>query len=430
MKKTVLMLLALCFSVGISNAQFGGLGKKLKEKAKSAVTEKVNEAKKGTQQKVEQKVVEEANNLEEYETIYRNYGYYDDKSIGFKGENLGIYANARKTDWDDLQAKVNDPATYSEYNQYVECNGLYYLYRWNKAIDDKDMKQIAGDFYTRTMWCANIIFKRQAENGSSVLYRIGNFNMYSADYERAIEKFQNIVYEGAPEVGMSYKDVKTEDDKILYVKKNLARWNWAVDKAEEAKNTDNLSLSQFYLNYIVNLRQLMLSLQYLKGDEPGFAEFDDRLMKALQETPADFQTENKVLTPAECLAVQKANEEKIAKQKAEREAALLAEIEKNTEDWPKSNMPELDAEALAIMKAKFPHLKITRVSIPNDHWQVMYKGVNIERREVQVWVEFLDEETGKYKAVERYMAQYYSGGGKYGKSQYSGHGERYFWVRK
>ena len=103
-----------------------------------------------------------------------------------------------------------------------------------------------------------------------------------------------------------------------------------------------------------------------------------------------------------------------------------AEIAANTQAWPKSNMPELHAQIMSILKAKFPGRKIYRVSVMNDHWNVMYKGLVPERRVVQYWMEY-DHKSGRRIAEEHYVCQYYNGNG-YGKMQYQGQGSRYFWV--
>lgn len=164
------------------------------------------------------------------------------------------------------------------------------------------------------------------------------------------------------------------------------------------------------------------------GDENGFAEFDKRLKNALKDTPKDFQKNNVVKTPKECRDLQAAREEQWAKEKAEKEAARLAEIEAKTEDWPKSNMPELDAQILKIVRAKFPDRKITRVSVMNNKWNVMMKGLVPERRVVQFWMEYYHKEAGRVIAEEHYVCQYYNG--TYGKTQYQSQGARYFWVRQ
>ena len=67
MKKTILTLLVLCCTASIVNAQFGGLGKKLKEKAKTAVTQKKNEVQAEAKQEIKQKANQVASNLEPYE---------------------------------------------------------------------------------------------------------------------------------------------------------------------------------------------------------------------------------------------------------------------------------------------------------------------------------------------------------------------------
>ena len=91
-------------------------------------------------------------------------------------------------------------------------------------------------------------------------------------------------------------------------------------------------------------------------------------------------------------------------------------------------MPELDAQILSIMKQKFPNRKIYRVSVMNNKWNVMMKGLVPERRVAQFWVEF-DHKSGRRIAEEHYVCQYYNGN-SYGKTQYQSQGTCTFCVRQ
>ena len=142
MKRLLLMLLITCATAGIANAQLGKL-KDLAKKAGNAAKEQVQKSRQAaekvqdTKQTVEvkesleaisEKVEKEvqgqvqkvANGLAEDEYIVEHYNYYDDKSIGLKGDNLGMYAKARKTDWEDLQKYAFDPENWHPYTKYVE----------------------------------------------------------------------------------------------------------------------------------------------------------------------------------------------------------------------------------------------------------------------------------------------------------------------
>ena len=122
MKKTILTLLVLCCTAGIANAQFGGLGKKLKEKAKTAVTQKKNEVQAEAKQELKQKANQAASNLEPYEQKM------DDGSIAFKGDDLSMYKEARKTDWEDLQSRCTyNPKVWNPNTELVERNTLCQL---------------------------------------------------------------------------------------------------------------------------------------------------------------------------------------------------------------------------------------------------------------------------------------------------------------
>ena len=420
MKKTILTLLVLCCTAGIVNAQFGGLGKKLKEKAKTAVTQKKNEVQAEAKQEVKQKANQVASNLEPYEQKM------DDGSIAFKGDDLGMYKEARKTDWEDLQSRcAYNPKIWNPNTELVERNTLYYLYKWKKACEKGDTEKMVDEGFNRLNWCITQVKNINQDNNYKI--KVLDFKQFAADYDKSLDTFYKVMWDGSPKVEKSYKQLKTQADFDTYTKENLARWNWVLDKVDEAKSANKPQTMQFYLNYMVSQREVMLSWKYLKGNENGFAEFDERLKKLLAETPKSFQENNKVLTVEECLAKQKAQEEKWAKEKAEREAERQAAIAANTKPWPKSNMPELQEECLRIFKAKFPDQDVRRVSIENGNWHIQRKNGNIELRLVRVWVDKKDSE-GKRIASDYSVCQYYQGGGKYGKTQYHGVGLSSFYI--
>lgn len=427
MKRIFVMLLIACFTVGVADAQLSklkGLGKKLEKAAKEKVEKEADKAKEDASSKAKseaKKQVDKAKyDLEDYEKRTEN------GTIVFVGDDLGMYANAEKTNWEDVQEIVYDPKEWVANTTVVEKNALYYLYRWKKACDEGDTEKMTGEIYPRVNWCVNQIANYNSNEKYGLSYI--KFKQFGKEYNATVAKFKEIIWAGQPKVTKGYKELKTQEDFDNYAKENFAIWNHVLDKADEAKAAGKPITQQFYLNTMVGQRESMLCWNYIKGDEKGFAEFDKRLKKALKDTPKEFQKNNVVRTPQECRDLQAAREEQWAKEKAEKEAARLAEIEAKTEDWPKSNMPELDAQILKIVRAKFPDRKITRVSVMNNSWNVMMKGLVPERRVVQFWMEYYHKEAGRVIAEEHYVCQYYNG--KYGKTQYQSQGSRYFWVRQ
>ena len=298
MKKTILMLLVLCCTAGIANAQFGGLGKKLKEKAKTAVTQKKNEVQAEAKQELKQKANQAASNLEPYEQKM------DDGSIAFKGDDLGMYKEARKTDWEDLQSRcAYNPKVWNPNTELVERNTLYYLYKWKKACEEGNTEKMVDEGFNRLNWCITQVKNINQDNNYKI--KVLDFKQFAADYDKSLDTFYKVMWDGSPKIEKSYKQLKTQADFDTYTKENLARWNWVLDKVDEAKSANKPQTMQFYLNYMVSQREVMLSWKYLKGNENGFAEFDERLKKLLAETPKSFQENNKVLTVEECLAKQK-----------------------------------------------------------------------------------------------------------------------------
>lgn len=413
MKKILVMLLVALCSTGVADAQLSklkNLGKKVEKAAKSQGAETAKET-----------VATLKSDLKPYEKRL------SDGTIVFVGDDLGMYAKARKTDWNDVQEHCAYSREYwVQATDVTEENGLYYLYRWMKACEEGNTDDMTGEIYTRVNWCIGQIVNINKDKNYNI--KVLDFKKFATDYNNTTKKFKEIIWGGMPQNPIAVNERNsTPENAATYAKYSIAGWDWCVDKAEEAKKAGNLTTMQFYLNQAVASREASLCYSYTKGNEAGFADFDAHLKKVLAQTPADFQEANKVLTPAECLAKQAAREEQWAKEEAEKEAARLAEIEKNTDDWPKSNMPELDAQILAIMKAKFPKRKCYRVSVMNNSWNVMMKGLVPERRVVQFWAEFEDK-SGRRIAEEHYVCQYYNG--KYGKTQYQSQGSRYFWVRQ
>lgn len=427
MKRIFVMLLIACFTVGVADAQLSklkGLGKKLEKAAKEKVEKEADKAKEDASSKAKseaKKQVDKAKyDLEDYEKRTEN------GTIVFVGDDLGMYAKAEKTDWEEVQTIVYDPKEWVANTTVVEKNALYYLYRWKKACDEGDTEKMTGEIYPRVNWCVSQIANYNSNEKYGLSYI--KFKQFGKEYNATVAKFKEIIWAGQPSVTKGYKELKTQEDFDNYAKENFAIWNHVLDKADEAKAAGKPITQQFYLNTMVGQRESMLCWNYIKGDEKGFAEFDKRLKNALKDTPKEFQKNNVVRTPQECRDLQAAREEQWAKEEAEKEAARLAEIEAKTEDWPKSNMPELDAQILKIVRAKFPDRKITRVSVMNNSWNVMMKGLVPERRVVQFWMEYYHKEAGRVIAEEHYVCQYYNG--KYGKTQYQSQGSRYFWVRQ
>lgn len=427
MKRIFVMLLIACFTVGVADAQLSklkGLGKKLEKAAKEKVEKEADKAKEDASSKAKseaKKQVDKAKyDLEDYEKRTEN------GTIVFVGDDLGMYAKAEKTNWDELQEYAYNPQQWVQGTVMVEKNALYYLYRWKKAGEEGDTENLSGEIYDRVNWCIGQVVNLKKDKNYTL--EIIDYKPYATDYNNATKKFKEIMYAGKPQNPIFPTERKTQADYENYAKNSFAIWSWCVDKAIEAKNANKPITSQFYLKQAIDSREASMCVGYLKGDEAGFAEFDKYLSEALNNAPEAFKEKNKMLTADQCRAKQAAREEQWAKEEAEREAARLAEIEKNTDDWPKSNMPELDAQILKIVRAKFPDRNITRVSVMNNKWNVMMKGLVPERRVVQFWMEYYHKEAGRVIAEEHYVCQYYNG--TYGKTQYQSQGARYFWVRQ
>lgn len=474
MKKYLVALLIAVLTVGAADAQFGkltkGLGKKIENAAKKEAAKAKEEVKQKSQQEAakqrgqdtldklrqeqeakstssgssngsssssytpyvdeeyEAPKAKKQEPLEDDEYIVSNYRSFDDQSVAIKGDNLGMYSKARKTDWEELQKYAYDPENWMLETQWIENNALYYVYRWKKAVEAKDLEKMCDHvIIERLSWCITQILKIANDKSYRELTEKEYIQLVD-DYNKAGEDFSAIIWAGQPQNPISSKDRTTPEKKAEYTQNTIKIWNWCLDKADEAKAANMPNTMGFYVSQVIGFRMLNISWSYATGDEPGFAEFDSRLYNLWSDCSDEFRAKNELLTVAEVKGERKATEERWAKEAAERKAKEEAEIAANTQDWPESNMPELHSTAMQVMKAKYPNRKVLRISIPNTHWEVFYQGIHIERREVQLWVEY-EHESGRKIAEEHYMAQWHNGSG-YGKAKHSGGPNRYFWVRQ
>ena len=485
MKKYLVALLIAVLTVGAADAQFGkltkGLGKKIENAVKKETVKAKEEAKQKSQQEAARKRGQDALDklrqeqeakkaayqssssssssssstqqeakaqqkpedvLQDYEFVIDSYGTFDHQAVAFKGGRydpdaqppygeyeLGIYRFARKIKyWDEcLKNGYYDPENFTAYRNFNVDNGLYYVYRLRKAAEQGDTEIMTGYFLTRATWCINnlqgMLADGRYEQGKKEI-----IEQLLTDYNALLEKYDELIWAGKPENPMSPKDCTTPEKKVEYTQHAIKVWDWCLDKADAALAENKLNTAEFYIGQALGYRYTNIAWGYATGEEPGFAEFDARMGNLYAGTSSEFQKENKFLTVAEAQAAHKADVERWAREAAEKKAREEAEIEANTRDWPESNMPELHSQALAAIKAKYPNKKIYRISIANDHWENMYKGLHLDRREVLVWVETDHPESGRRIAEEHYVAQYYSGG--FGKTQHSGFGHRFFYVRQ
>lgn len=476
MKKYLLTLSIAVLTAGTADAQFNmkGLGKKIGKAVKKEVVKKSEELKQESKQqetkqrhqaifdklreeqaakqsgyqqyqdvvtgqaKKEDKVV-----LEDYEFIIDSYGTFDDKAIAFKGgrydrdakepygeAEYGIYRFARKIKyWDEcLKNGYYDPENFTQFRNFNLDNGLYYVYRLKKAAEKGDTELMTGEFLTRATWCINNL-QGMLKNGHYEHGKKEIIEQLLADYDKLVEQYDVIIWSGKPTNPMQANERTTPEKKAEYTQNNLKIWNWCLDKAEAAKNDKKPLTSEFYIAQALGYRYTNIAWGYATGEEPGFADFDARMGKLYGSTSSEFKEKNKFLTVAEAVAAHEADKARWAKEAAEKKAKEEAEIAANTQDWPASNMPSLDATALRVMRAKLPNRKISRVSIEQDHWVVDYKGLVPHRRYVALWIEY-PHESGRKIAEEHFIGQYYNGS-SWGKTQYMDViSNRYFWVRQ
>ena len=281
----------------MADALLGGLGKKLKEKAKTAVTQKKNEAqaeaKQVVKQEAKQVALQATSNFEPYEQKM------EDGSIVFKGDNWGMYSKAQKTDWKDVESRTNEPYEWIAGTDIVEKNTLYCLYRWMKACEEGDTEKMVGEIYTRVGWCVTKIVNYHKNEKYGLQFV--DAKQFVKDYNATTKVFKNIIWNGMPQNTMLPQDCKTQEELDNYAKTSLACWTWFEDKAIEAKSANKIVTQEFYLNQAVGSREVSLCVGYLKCNEAGFAEFENHLKNALKDTSSKFQSENKVLTAEECL---------------------------------------------------------------------------------------------------------------------------------
>ena len=430
MKRFLLLVMTLCMSSAISYAQFGNLGKKLGNKAKSAVTKKVQDATKKAEetakpetlvQGIEEKAEQATGILEPYEkhvSVHNNTEY--DGAIGFKdAENLGIYKDACKTNWEYLTTyRGYDPENWRPSN-LLEQNTLYYMYREKKAIEENDLEKMTGEIYTRLMWCLTQLANF---NGANQLQIIKYNDFIKNEYNPWVKAFKEQVYNGAPSVTVDFKDETKRDQ---YYTELYNSWNWYVDKA----STAGPNLKAFYLTQVMGTRDVCILLNRVQGAPEKLKEFDQKLLAVYNTMPEEFKQKTPYLTEEQLVERQKKREEQWAKEDAEKKAKEEERLAAMTKPFPKSNMPELDAVCLKIFKEKFPDQDVKRVAIENADWHIQKKNGVIELRLVRVWVDKKGKDGKRYMS-DYSVCQYYQGGGKYGKTQYHGIGLNSFFIKE
>ena len=379
--KVVLTVMALALVSVNANAQFGGLGKKLKEKAKAAVENKVNNtvnnAVDNATNKVEQTAKKTINNAVEYKTQLNAPQVDENTDIDEKYEALEY--------WTNLQEMAN-----------------------NK----KDIEWLCSEKGEQMSKVYNLILNDNSKD-------VARFHSLKPAQDRftAVAKATNaIIYDGYP------KSADTGEGTPYLV----AALKWYINKAKKGKtNAKNY--------YVVNgaaVRYLAFCTDRYT-DDPAIEKQTVELRKLYDQIDADYKAKypnaNPYATFDEIQAEMKAEKEAAAKRKAEKEAKRKADIEASKQTLkPGALDKSLNAKVLSAAKAKIPGT--IRVVVQNDSWTIDRKGGTIARRRVLAWVVTKDEE-GNLVAHDYGFAQEYMGGGKYDALRYYSVGLRTVYVK-
>lgn len=375
--KIALSIIAVsALSLG-ANAQFKGLGNKLKQKATQTATNKVDEAERKAVHKAEAAATNKVNLEVEYKT-QRN------------APTLGT-----GYDIDDLYDAVN-----------------YWLDLQEMANKKKDIVWLAGEKGRQATNYYNELINDNSRNNA----RFNSFEETKKRFETIADASNALLYEGYPDrTGVSDQE---------YMPMCL---KWYVEKAKKNKG----DAKEYYIVNGCAVRYLsFFSGRYT--DSPEIQKQTKELIKLWDKLDASVREKNVNNDPHKSFQEIKDSraeyDRKQAEEKARKEAERKAAIEASKQTLtPGALNKKLNAQVLALARNVEPG--VIKVVIENNSWNVQRNALGaILRRTIMAWVVVKDAD-GNLIAKDYSFAQDYMGGGKYGKLKNRGVGVRSVYVK-
>lgn len=364
-----------------AGAQFGNLGKVVKNKAKQSIENKVER----TIDNAVDKAVNTATNEAKKQL---------NMAVEYKTQLNAPNPEAAR-DIDEL---------YDAFEYWAELQDM--------ANKKKDVEWLCSEKGEKMSAVFNMIANDNSKD-------VARWHSWSSAQEKCSEvgkATRAILYEGYPD-----SKVTGEGNPFL-----AAALKWYVEKAKKGK----ANAKNYYTSNGAATRYLAFCTDRYTDDEAIEKQTKElrKLYDKMDEGyKAKYPNANPYLTFDQVKQEMKEAKEKAAKAKAEKEAKRKAEIEASKQTLkPGALNKSMNAQVLKVAKAKFPG--VIKVVVENDSWSVKREGGAIARRTLLAWVVTKDSE-GNLVAHDYGFAQDYMGGGKYGSLHHYSVGLRTVYVK-
>lgn len=380
-EKRIMAVIAIAAVSVSASAQFGNLGKRIKQNVKSAVHNKIERT-------VDNAVYNAINNAEKEAKKQLNM------AVEYKTQ-LNAPNPEAANDIDELYDAFEYWATLQE-----------------MANKKKDVEWLCSEKGEKMTDIYNMIANDNSKE-------VANWHSWSTAQERCSEvgkATRAILYDG-------YPDSKVTGEGNPYL---AAALKWYVDKAKKGKT----NAKNYYTSNGSATRYLAFCTDRYTDDEAIEKQTKElrKLYDKMDEGyKAKYPNANPYKTYDEVKKEVAESRARVAKEKAEKEAKRKAEIEASKKTLkPGALNKSMNAKVLSVAKAKFPG--VIKVVVENDTWTVKREGGTIARRTLLAWVVTKDSD-GNLVAHDYGFAQDYMGGGKYGSLHHYSVGVRTVYVK-
>lgn len=380
-EKRIMAVVAIAAVSVSASAQFGNLGKRIKQNVKSTVQNKIERT-------VDNAVYNAINNAEKEAKKQLNM------AVEYKTQ-LNAPNPEAANDIDELYDAFEYWATLQE-----------------MANKKKDVEWLCSEKGEKMTDIYNMIANDNSKE-------VANWHSWSTAQERCSEvgkATRAILYDG-------YPDSKVTGEGNPYL---AAALKWYVDKAKKGK----INAKNYYTSNGSATRYLAFCTDRYTDDEAIEKQTKElrKLYDKMDEGyKAKYPNANPYKTYDEVKKEVAESRARVAKEKAEKEAKRKAEIEASKKTLkPGALNKSMNAKVLSVAKAKFPG--VIKVVVENDTWTVKREGGTIARRTLLAWVVTKDSD-GNLVAHDYGFAQDYMGGGKYGSLHHYSVGVRTVYVK-
>lgn len=367
--KFFVVVLALVFATS-ANAQFSGLGNKLKNKVEKKVENEAKSAEKKAEKKVEKEAKKQVKKAE---------------NEAKKQVNLAVEYKTQ------LNApKVDEKSDIDELYEALD----YWCSLEEMGLKKKDVEWLTSDKGERYKEIYNIILNRNDKG----VARFNSFETAQTRFQTLGKSVNEFLYNGEP---------KPDDTNETLAK----RLKWYVDKAKKGKT----NAKRYYTVNGGAIRYLSFTSKRYT-DTPEIQKQTAELCKLWDQVDSEYQAKfpncNPHLSYDEVIAKYEQEQAERKKKAEAAKAARKKEIEAKKETLkPGALNKTMNAKVLKLAKERVP--ECVKVVVESSSWDVKREYGSIVRRVLIAWVITKDND-GNLVAHDYGFAQEYLGGGKYG----------------